>query len=535
MAKFTASEFEEARELQATVNAPLFRNTKGGGHSFSRVSFLAPSPCVVCNERVMLLASPCSCLLCGCAAHRACISRVAAQGVTMPFPCESGFVDRHNTIRREDFEDVAASVSTVDPLDEPLSSDNAIVGEGQLVGGQELVRGDDNEGNESILSSSEPSAEVEDSVSLLDNSLVARQAQRASALVGATALGTIAGGLIGGACGIMAIGRVTIALSGATVAYRKARQEQLSGLIIPPPADDIPLFWAEKALELRKSRVWAHTHSRFTAADQEQQRQVDECLLEEKVCLDYLYSLKCSSLTSIFLCCGLFYSLAVQVALFVGTLLHNRNSLPGYLYLELLRAFNARHPQSAASETLENHYSPIYDCQGLAHELVLCTFQYHPLLAQSDESVIETIDAIDRTVLWELYPKVFPYFVNECNEADEILRSNCGKNEELFNKAATRALLATASARSSIDKMYCITRFVEAVSLDGGAIDTSADELLPALIQAIAPVCHRMSLHAELFFIDKFCRNELMFSGKDGYALTSLKGAVMAATYGKDS
>jgi hypothetical protein len=110
-----------------------------------------------------------------------------------------------------------------------------------------------------------------------------RQAQRASALVGATALGTIAGGFIGGACGIMAIGRVTIALSGATVAYRKARQEQLSGLIIPPPAEEIPLFWAEKALEVRKSRVWAHTHSRFTTADQEQQRQVDECLLEEKV------------------------------------------------------------------------------------------------------------------------------------------------------------------------------------------------------------------------------------------------------------
>jgi len=537
MAKFTASDLEEALELQATVNAPLFRNTKGGGHAFSRISFLVPSPCVVCNERVMLLASPCRCLLCGCAAHRACISRVAAQGATMPFPCGSGFEDREaqKNMASEEDENAAGIASTIDTVIDGSSPNHIFDGGEQFVLSQELESGDDNEDNENTLSYSESTAGVKESVSLLDNSLMTRQAQRASALVGATALGTIAGGFIGGACGIMAIGRVTIALSGATVAYRKARQEQLSGLIIPPPAEEIPLFWAEKALEVRKSRVWAHTHSRFTAADQEQQRQVDECLLEEKVSLNITHGLTYSVLTPVyFFPFFALYLPFIQVALFVGTLLHNINSLPGFMFSELLRAYRDRHPQSGATVQVEHNFSPIFDCQGVAHELVLCTFQYHPLLAQSDESVIETINAIDRTVHWEVYSNLISYFESECKEADESLRRNCAKTESFYNEAATRALFATASARSGTDKMYCVTRFVEAVSSESGRMDTSADDLLPALIHAIASVCHQMSLHAEILFIEKFCRNELMFTGKDGYALTSLKGAVMSATYGSD-
>lgn len=226
--------------------------------------------------------------------------------------------------------------------------------------------------------------------------------------------------------------------------------------------------------------------------------------------------------------------LASQVALFVSTLLHNKRTLPGFLYSELSLAFHRRHPQVALNEGGADALSPILDAQGLTHELLICSFQYHPLLAQSDESVIETVNAIDRTVSWNLYPKVFSFFKNECSEADELLRRNCAGVKIANDEATTRALLATATARSGIDKMHCLTRFVEMVSADCGGNGASADDLVPALVYAIARACPQMHLHAELAFIEKFCRNEIMFFGKDGYALTSVKGAVTAATRGDD-
>lgn len=300
MARTPAGDLEEALALQATVNAPLIRNPKGGGHAFARVGFLIPAPCVVCHERVMLLATPCRCLLCGCAAHRACISRLAAPGAAVPHPCESSIMDSEQE-QIQLISGASASATDSDIIEEAEPTpDPAIATAAETVAGEECLNEDELAQKQQLVVGvqafvattaviedgpcyADGRAGVDDPVSLLDDSLTTRQARRATALVGAAAFGTIAGGFIGSACGIIAIGRVTIALSGATVAYRKARQGQLSGLVIPPPGQDIPLFWAEAASAVRKSRVWAHTHSRFTAADQEQQRQVDECALEEKV------------------------------------------------------------------------------------------------------------------------------------------------------------------------------------------------------------------------------------------------------------
>lgn len=218
----------------------------------------------------------------------------------MPHPCASGAADQE----REQVQltrSTSASVGDSDIIDEAeTTTDPAIATAAETVAGEECLKEDELVREQQLMVEvpaaaatavviedgplyADGGAGVDDPVSLLDDSLTARQARRATALVGATALGTIAGGFIGGACGIIAIGRVTIALSGATVAYRKARQGQLAGLVVPPPAQDISLFWAEAASAVRKSRVWAHTHSRFTAADQKQQRQVDECALDEKV------------------------------------------------------------------------------------------------------------------------------------------------------------------------------------------------------------------------------------------------------------
>ena len=101
-----------------------------------------------------------------------------------------------------------------------------------------------------------------------------------------------------------------------------------------------------------------------------------------------------------------------------------------------------------------------------------------------------------------------------------------------LSEEALRVLAAMGHAsHTALDKMRAITRFVECVasSLPEPA---SADDLMPSLClhvsAAAAAKVGPVSMHAEIEFVELFCRDDLLLLGREGYALASVKGAVSA-------
>lgn len=207
----------------------------------------------------------------------------------------------------------------------------------------------------------------------------------------------------------------------------------------------------------------------------------------------------------------------MQVSLFVTSILFNIQTVPGILWGSFERLFADR--QSGRMRALDVH--------GMTHELILAVFQYNPLLYQTDEIAIETVNCVDRVVFGSVYDSVFEYFVSESQSADDSLASKLagvGEVPRAHDLQAMRSLASLQYARTSFDKMKCVTRFVEVIASPGLA----ADDLIPALCRSVLVGINHLSLRifSELAFMDYFSRGDVAFYGKDGYSLTSLSAAV---------
>jgi len=375
--------------------------------------------------------------------------------------------------------------------------------------------------------------EALDAHSIIDPGLRTRKAARAAQLGGSTLVGSVLGGVLGGGVGGLlggpagymtatAAGKAALAVTGATVAYQRKRREQLKlGVSIPPSDVRIPPFWAARANEIRELSVFRVMHATSGADEQTSQELVDECALEERV------------------------------NVFVARCCLDPSTLPGALFRALVLDFKERHGMAAGARSTGSDIDPataeedgpaavaagaeafsaVLDALGLTHQVISASFHYHPVLGRSDESAAETINAVDRLCFGEIYEAVFWDLVQQCSEADEALAAVLVRVVDLVprgawcSEEALRALAETSRAKTALDKMRCLGRFVDCVgsTLAGSA---SADDLVPALLRHVAVGGGGLRLHAELAFTERFCRDDLLLIGQDGYVLTSMTAAV---------
>uniref|UniRef100_A0A6U1A6V6 Phorbol-ester/DAG-type domain-containing protein n=1 Tax=Rhizochromulina marina TaxID=1034831 RepID=A0A6U1A6V6_9STRA len=407
-----------------------------------------------------------------------------------------------------------------------------------------------------------------------------QELRHAGMIVGPTLAGTLVGGALGGPAGAIvgmnAAGKATFAVAGASLGYHQAKRRIARSEALGDPEGKYPPFWAERAQILRETAARWHISARFNASDNATQALLEDCLLEEKV------------------------------GVLVAKLLLNKHTLPGYLYEKLMVDFYDRHPEahtehsgetrgngvptaaqsepsnpddcvaepdtgtslasasspprldcggsrehSSSAAGLEPVASPILDAMGLAHELIAAVLHYHERLSQRDESIIATINAVDRVVLGEIYPTLFSDVQGRFRSADTALRekldhasaervsdggsgaegSASGWDMSEFSQAQVTAagtLAAVAKARTTLDKMRCLVRAVECTAAACPHAPT-ADDLVPALARTVALSMllePSLAMHSEVAFTDELCRDDLLCLGKEGFALTSVTAAL---------
>ena len=480
-------------KLRALINSKARHRHPDHGHAFSRTSALSlPEPCQVCGETAwpsfpLITALVSKCLLCGTVAHRSCLGNRSSWGQsvgTCPEPADPS--DECTTA--ETFEDDATS-----------------------------------------------------SVSIVDSGLAGRRAMRVTKLAGTTLLGSVVGGVVSGgvvtgAGLLIALGKAGCVVSGGTLGFLRERRKQIRlGVVLSPSVEGISPFWSERAAVVREAAIFRGLQSTSRDADQASQPLLDGCLLEERV------------------------------NVFVSRVVLNPRTLPGALFRGLLSDFAQRHrrhgrhvavaaqggsaggtagddspPPMRSTPTSQEASAPL-DALGLIHEVISAVFHFHPHLGADDLSAAETINAVDRLCFGEIYEAVFAHVSAGCRDEDEALRVRCGgcrayPNEVAktvgLSEEALRVLAAMGHAsHTALDKMRAITRFVECVasSLPEPA---SADDLMPSLClhvsAAAAAKVGPVSMHAEIEFVELFCRDDLLLLGREGYALASVKGAVSA-------
>ena len=510
----------EAREVANLLSLPRMRHPQNG-HAFYRTIMASPKPCEVCGKRVLLFGAPCRCLLCGILVHRQCYSRaVHAKKLARCQACPEEL---------EVFHDGDDGTATSGDADEDEQDGGKLAAPAPEMDTGRGTPADGEDVEERIEGTLVAEHADDTGVSIDDDSYRSRQLQRASLLAGATLVGGALGGPAGAILGVNGAAKAGCAVVGATFGYRRARRKQMTYESIAPPMEGIPAFWAQRAEEVRKRASLWTTPLSYSSSDQAVQVQLEGCNLDERV------------------------------NVFVVKLLFDPKTIPGALCDSLVVDYGQRHATGSQENSEEDPSrrtregaqetsavaeadadgkeavppkpSPILDALGLIHEVLSSVFQYHMKLAESEETIMVTINAVDRVVLAPLYDNVMKFLIGEHKAADDALTAKLAGlsiPDQRINQDAMRAVASAISARTAYDKLLCFTRFVECVSAScDQKSGSSADDLLPALCSHVV-ASEFGGLHAEMAFIELFSRNDFMLLGREGYALTSVQAAITA-------
>jgi len=168
--------------------------------------------------------------------------------------------------------------------------------------------------------------------------------------------------------------------------------------------------------------------------------------------------------------------------------------------------------------------------------------RYHPALASRREAVVAALESVDAAILGgdrddvsfgagddddhrELrYQAVLATLQAQVPQIpdDDIFAADPKKSPTAASLAALAALAASRSARG---KLRALVATLEAIAADLGRV--ASDDLMPALCDTIARADLRAPA-AEVAFAKRFCRDEKLLLGADGYALTSFEIALVA-------
>jgi hypothetical protein len=178
--------------------------------------------------------------------------------------------------------------------------------------------------------------------------------------------------------------------------------------------------------------------------------------------------------------------------------------------------------------------STLQDARRLLDEVSSALLRSCPWLYRSHAAMIAAVTGVDRAAARSIYRPVFECMCDMHRSKDlalverlSVLRSSEDCPSELLCSAdALQALRALPQFTTCYDKLLCLVEVMELVSksLEGGS-EATADILLISLCKHLI-WAEIPQLHAELYFVEQFAREDYWLVGREGYALTSIEAAV---------
>ena len=252
-----------------------------------------------------------------------------------------------------------------------------------------------------------------------------------------------------------------------------------------------------------------------------------------------------------------------KVFLLATRILNDKLSLPGFVYRYLILKHKRRTMFEEGSVETRLSLSGLpdiaveapstrscrQDAHGVIKHVTASLIEVRPGLASTSALTEMSASAVEVLVFGELYKEVFGEIASQTKAEDDGLTrkveeqrarrsgvaiEGTGSMETPASSAsisdhAIDALNLLPSAHTPTGKLLHCVDFLERVSshfstrFEGQAID--ADTLLVMVCQHVvsADIAH---LHAEVSFIEEFSRDNQLLSGKEGYALITLKASL---------
>lgn len=254
-----------------------------------------------------------------------------------------------------------------------------------------------------------------------------------------------------------------------------------------------------------------------------------------------------------------------KVLLLVSRILNNKESVPGYVYRQLIEKVRERaSDRGPLSDIVKAHVKLTdkdedeinesstelirarrQDAHAVIKYVSATLLELRPGFAASPSITEYTATAVEALVFGEIYDLVMEEIEAEVDEKENELlekvatfEESCRHGEDSsldyknhISEKALEALHNLPEAHSAADKLrYCVA-FLEKISeffsadTNNGAKPMGADSLLKLVCQHII-AAKVFGMNAQVAFLDEFARDEQLLRGKEGYALVTLQASL---------
>lgn len=244
-----------------------------------------------------------------------------------------------------------------------------------------------------------------------------------------------------------------------------------------------------------------------------------------------------------------------KIFLLVANSLNDKQSLPGFVYRELVVEARKRAEERNTLETKDNftegHESDNIhsrasrqDVHAIIKHITATLVQVRPGFASSPTITELSALAVETIMFGEFYGDVMEEIRNETREKDDCLQSklsNIGSDankygvdiDEHISEEAINSIRTLPSFHSVQDKLRCCVEILEFVSDVGSHANMGADFLLTLVCRHLViahirrdPKSISLDYNAECAFLEEFAKDEQLLQGKEGYALVTLQASI---------
>lgn len=242
-----------------------------------------------------------------------------------------------------------------------------------------------------------------------------------------------------------------------------------------------------------------------------------------------------------------------KVFLLVASSLDDKDSLPGYVYRELIReakerADKRKEEHSSGEKSSSSRDDEGDDCKrairqdvhGIIKHITGTLLEVRPGFSSSPRITEMSALAVETIVFGELYNHIMEEQINNDPAVYEKDRALDGQFSRLRIEAeaaginvqarisdeALRSIKMMPQHHSVQQKLKCCVELLEHVSRLGAEASMGADFLLTLVCQHLA-LAHLPKLNAECSFLEEFATDhQQLLQGKEGYALVTIQACV---------
>ena len=234
-----------------------------------------------------------------------------------------------------------------------------------------------------------------------------------------------------------------------------------------------------------------------------------------------------------------------KVFLLVASSLDDKDSLPGYVYRELIReakerADKRKEEHSSGEKSSSSRDDEGDDCKrairqdvhGIIKHIAATLLEVRPGFSSSPRITEMSALAVETIVFGELYNHVMEEINNDpaVYEKDRALdgqfsrlrieaeAAGISNVHARISDEALRSIKMMPQHHSVQQKLKCCVELLEHVSRLGAEASMGADFLLTLVCQHLA-LAHVPKLNAECSFLEEFATDQQLLQGKEGYAL----------------